>query len=391
MDNTEVKKQVIESFFQTLSYKKKNLADDLLTGTPFDQNEKVDQTFLQALQENLTYQYEQSDFFKKFCEQKHFVPQDLQTIDDIKNIPFLITDVFKSYTLKTTTSDPITIEITSSGTSGKKSHITLDTISGVRLLYSTYHIYKAMGLMSTEKVNYLMATYNPEVERTVATANSDLIVSHFAPSNRRFYALDLKDGEMTFLIDEAVEELREFAKETLPIRILGFPHHIVKIIEAYSEKYGRLVTSENSYILTGGGWKGFAKLYGDHFDSQDFLKKRTSFDYKNVRDVYSLVEHGIVYLECEYHHKHVPNESRVLIRDPKSLEVLGDNTGGLIQLITPLFESYPNISILTTDFGYIDRHCPCGREAPFITITGRASLSKSANCALTADQLLDKK
>jgi phenylacetate-coenzyme A ligase PaaK-like adenylate-forming protein len=388
MDEHTIKQHVIESFFRTLSYERKNSIDTILTETPFVETEETKGDFLLAMKESLLYQQANSPFFKAFCEHKKFSLEDLLSFEDLKKVPFLITDIFKTYSVSTNTNDNALVNFTSSGTSGKKSHIALNAISGSRLLYSTYYIYKNMGLVSEIKTNYLMMTYNPDVEDAMATSNSDVIVSLFAPAHTMFYALDIKNKEMTFLVDEAVEQLRSYVIENIPIRILGFPHHTVEVLKKYTSKYGTCVFPENSYILTGGGWKGFEKLYGKDFDALEFIRNNTNLPLSNLRDVYSFVEHGVDYLDCEHHNKHVPNVSHVYIRNPKTLAILADGEEGLLQFISPVCESYPNMSLLTTDFGYLNHNCPCGRDTAYITITRRASLSKTATCALTADELL---
>lgn len=389
MNKDLIKKQVVEEFFKTLSYEKKNIVDELLNETPFVSNDKTRETFFLAVKESFIYQYNNSDFFRKFCTLKKFSPENIIQYEDLKKIPPILTDIFKVYELSTSTDDTTKVDFTSSGTSGKKSHISIDLLSGRRLLYSTFHIYKDMGILSENKVNYLMMTYNPNTEDSLATSNSDVIVSYFAPANKTFYAIDVENGEIAFLLDKAVDCLRNFVLDGLPIRILGFPHHTVKVIESYTKKFGKLIVPESSFILTGGGWKGFDKLYKENFDFKNFIEMHTTFDFKNVRDVYSLVEHGVVYLDCENHKKHIPSISQVYVRDPKTLAVLNNNEEGLLQLMTPLFDSYPNLSILTTDFGYVSSGCSCGRGTPYLHITGRASLSKIATCALTADQLIE--
>lgn len=388
MDEHTLKQHLIESFFQTLSYERKNSIDTILTETPFVENEETKNNFLCAMREALRYQQTNSSFFKAYCEHKNFNLEDLVSFEDLKKIPFLITDIFKTYSVSTNVDDTTLMTFTSSGTSGKKSHSLFNAISGNRTLYSTYHIYKSMGLVSEIKTNYLMMTYNPKVEDEMATSNSDMLVSLFAPANKIFYALDLKNKEMTFLVDEAVEQLRSYVIQNIPIRILGFPHHTVEMLKTYASKYGTCIFPENSYILTGGGWKGFEKLYGNGFNALGFIKDNTNLPLTNLRDVYSFVEHGVDYLDCEHHNKHVPNVSLVYVRNPKTLAILPDGEEGLLQFISPLCESYPNMSLLTTDFGYLNHNCLCGRDTAYITITRRASLSKTATCALTADELL---
>ena len=52
------------------------------------------------------------------------------------------------------------------------------------------------------------------------------------------------------------------------------------------------------------------------------------------------VEHPIFYNTCPRHHFHVPIYSRVLIRDPATLEPLPMGQVGLVNLISPLIRGH---------------------------------------------------
>ena len=264
--------------------------------------------------------------------------------------------------------------------------------TGRRILFLNYFIYKEMGLVAPDTpTNYLMFCPDPAVDSSVGTSNSDLFVSRLAPVKAMFFSLGQDDGAMTFKKTEAVENLRRFVDKEDPIRMLGFMYHICEVILTYHQKYGKVNFPPGSYILYGGGWKNFAPQYGDNFDLFAFLKAHTNIDPKNVRDVYSLNEHGIFYLECEHHRKHIPNTAWVCSRDPQTLRRLPNGELGLLHLYTPVFESYPGLSLLTTDYGTAGERCACGRPGTYLEISGRAGLTKKTTCALTAEQLIRRK
>lgn len=77
----------------------------------------------------------------------------------------------------------------------------------------------------------------------------------------------------------------------------------------------------------------------------------------------------------------------VCARDPKTLEHLPDGQVGLLHLYTPVVESVPNLSLLTTDYGSVHPRCPCPLGGPYLTIVGRAA-GAHGGCAWTADQYL---
>ena len=105
---------------------------------------------------------------------------------------------------------------------------------------------------------------------------------------------------------------------------------------------------------------------------------------QNVRDLYGMVEHGVPYCECEKWRMHIPNYSRVLVRDPITLEVLPPGQAGLLQFLTPYHHSFPAVSLLTTDRGVVHPECRCGRKSPTLTLLGRAGVTKHKGCAIAA-------
>jgi hypothetical protein len=51
-----------------------------------------------------------------------------------------------------------------------------------------------------------------------------------------------------------------------------------------------------------------------------------------------------------------PNFGDVIIRDPKTLEVVPDGKKGIIQVLSIIPQSYPGHSILTEDIGVIEKN-----------------------------------
>jgi hypothetical protein len=64
---------------------------------------------------------------------------------------------------------------------------------------------------------------------------------------------------------------------------------------------------------------------------------------------------------------------------------------GLLELITPFNSMMPNLSVLSTDLGYLDtEQCTCGLKSPTFTLVGRGGLVKHKGCAMTAAELTKK-
>ena len=386
----KIRERTIREFYETGDYRKKNVIDDILTERPFEFPSWWEKAFLEAMRCGLGHHRANSRFYGRLCAYKNFTEENLRSFEDIWDIPYILCDIFKYYDIDTKTPDLLKVNFSSTGTSGRRSKVVLDKLSGHRLLYSSYHIYKSLGAVSNgPPVNYLAMSYNPAADDTASTTNSGIVISNFAPQKNIFYALDTDRGEkIKFLKDEAVAKLKEFVDEGLPIRILGFLHHTCETIMAYRERYGKLNFPKNSYILSGGGWKSFAGGYGENFDLYKFLENNTNLDLKNMRDLYSLSEHPVFYFECEHHNMHIPNVALACTRDPRTLKKLKSGETGLVHLYTPLIESSPLLSILTTDYGCIKESCTCPVGGPYIKILGRAGVTKKGTCTLTADQYI---
>ena len=72
----------------------------------------------------------------------------------------------------------------------------------------------------------------------------------------------------------------------------------------------------------------------------------------------------------------VPKISKVIVRDPYTLEVLNDGKEGLLQFLNPIPYSYPGLSVLTDDLGIKKT----SNNKEYFEITGRAKNSEIRGC-----------
>ena len=88
-------------------------------------------------------------------------------------------------------------------------------------------------------------------------------------------------------------------------------------------------------------------------------------------------------------HFHVPVYSRVIIRDPNDFSPLPNGKAGLINLLSPMMQSAPLLSVMTDDLGILhDEGCPCGAKSPWLEIIGRVGISDIITCAAGAEEFL---
>lgn len=355
----------------------------------FERGSSWENSFRGAMKHSLENQIEIFPYFRDLARRKRFSIQNLDADNWAESIPWIITPVLKEFDFTGSVPDGKGVFIYSSGTSGKRSKVVLDELSLIRTVAALVKVYTDMGLADTEACHCLFMGYAPNAAHGAASAGTDQLVSLLTPQRSKFFALDFDaNGQIKFFKDEAVNYLHDCVSEGSPIRVFGFLHFFCEVLSEYNKKFGKVKFPEKSLVLSGGGWKEFASNYGPSFNIYDFFRDHSSLAASQLRDSYSLAEHPILFVQCENNRFHIPSFSEVIIREPRTLKPLDFQHIGLIQLLTPLISSYPSCSILTTDFGYIERTCACGRPGPILSLAGRAGKNKLANCAIVADSYI---
>lgn len=358
----------------------------------FDQSAHTRQLFDDAMRETLAWHLKKCPDFRSFMRESGLA----NSSDVIANLapedfPPLLVSIFKEFRLVSVPEDQVKIELTSSGTGGRKSAIILDNRSYKRIFKVVNHTFASLGLVNKEeKVNYLCFTYDPKVAGSVGTAFSDKMLTGLTKRRSVFYCIRYNEQaeDFEFDLEATTKKLIEFSKRPEPVRILGFPAYLWQVCNRLEEKGIKLNFCNRSFIITGGGWK----MHKDQEVTKDIFKERVEktlgIPAQNIRDLFGMVEHGIPYVDCEHGRLHVPIYARVQSVDPETLLPVEPGQEGLLKLMTPYLSSYPSISLLTTDKAMIEENCPCGRAGKTFKITGRAGLAKHKGCAITALDLL---
>ncbi len=355
----------------------------------FDHNPYTGQLFDRAMNEALRWHAARCPEFRAFlsCAGLGDFDQDCAP----EQIPPLLVTIFKEFRLISVPEKQVKIELTSSGTGGRKSAIVLDHRSYRRILKIVNSIFASLGMVDhSQKVNYLCFTYDPKVAGNVGTAFSDKMLTGLTARRSVFYAIrwNHNANDFEFDLEATVKKLIEFSRRPEPVRILGFPAYLWQVCNRLDEKGMRLNLGKNSYIITGGGWKMHKDLEVTKDIFKDRIEKVLGMPRQNLRDLFGMVEHGIPYVDCEAGRLHVPVFARALAVDPETLQPVKDGEEGLLYLMTPYLSSYPSIALLTTDKAIIEGDCPCGRPGKTFRISGRAGLAKHKGCAITALDLL---
>ena len=363
----------MESFLKT---------ERLLESGPFEFTTESRGLFLESFREMASHHFDASPEFRSFWNQIGLTPQDIESEEDLVRAPAMMVTLFKEWDLCSVSRQDIVLRLTSSGTGGQKSQMLLNEGSLRRVKKMAWNIHKALGITSSDKVNYVCFTYDPRVAKDLGTAFTDELLTSFTGIQSVYYAFQWNTQKNEFEFNEQglIQRLRECQKEGLPVRLLGFPAFIYKVIKENNLQFN---FGAHSWVQTGGGWKGLADQEIPKVEFRQYISEKLGVPISNIRDLLGMVEHGIPYVDCERGNLHVPNYARVFVRSPFDLKPLANGEQGLLQLLCTYNDSYPAMNILTTDWGRLGR-CDCSLGGATIQITGRAGVSKHKGCAIQA-------
>ncbi len=342
--------------------------------------------FLAACRENFDYLLENCEDYKKICAAMGVhSSKDIRKPEDIPVIPTML---MKQHDFRVGKS---LITATSSGTSGRVSHVHFDRESLTAALRMALKVTRYHGIMSATPCRYIVMGYKPHHSNKAAVVKTAYLTTFLAPAISRKYILKhTKDGYKPDF-EGIVKALRKYEKGTAPVRFMGFPSYTFFLFRLLEEREISFRLPKGSKILLGGGWKQF---YQEAVDKETFYKlaeKTLGIDERNIVEFFGAVEHPILYTDCPYHHFHVPVYSNVVIRDPDTLKPLPLEQIGLVNLITPICKATPILSIMTDDLGILHdgTNCPCGVRSPYLEIVGRVAPQDIKTCAAGAAELLN--
>lgn len=351
--------------------------------------EESNELFLKAMRENCRYQYAHCEDYARILDEKGFHPDDLKEYADIEKLPFIPTLYFKHHKLLSMSNKRMLIKATSSGTSGKKSFIGFNFMSLYRGLRMVITVGKYHKLWSLKPTHYLIFGYEPSLKNQTAISKTAFGFTFFAPALSREYALkNTKDGYKLDL-ENLKKKFIKYSNSKFPVRTIGFPAYTYFLLKQMKEEGITVQLPKGSLLTLGGGWKQF---YAQKVSKEDFyqlVEEVLGIDDNHIVEFFGAVEHPILYTDCRCHHFHVPVYSRVIIRDVDNLTPVEYGQVGLINLLTPMVDSVPLLSVMTDDIGILhEGPCPCGEKSPWLEILGRVGIKDIITCAAGADELL---
>ncbi len=349
-----------------------------------------DAVFLDAMRENIAYHSARCPEYRLILRHRGFDLSELRNLDALARILPLPTMFLKAHTLFSVPEEKLLFKANSSGTSGKASQMGLDFDTArlaLKMVLKTFSYYKLISLRLT---NYIVLGFEPSKRNKMGAAQTAFGATLLAPALHRAYALRDTGDAYEANIQGLVEALLRYERAGHPVRLFGFPAYLLFLLEALDEAGVSLKLHPKSMIMTAGGWKQFFSQKADRNELYERARKTLGITEKNCHDFYGAVEHPVLYCDCRNHHFHVPKYSRIIIRDPKTLEPLPFGKPGLINLLTPLMGSMPFMSVMTDDLAVLHEggSCGCGTPSPWFEILGRVGLESLKTCAAKASDMV---
>jgi phenylacetate-coenzyme A ligase PaaK-like adenylate-forming protein len=360
--------------------------EKLLNSDPFDFSHENKKFFLESFRENCLCHYEKHEFTRKLWDHLEFHPSQLKTEEDLCKVPGTMVHLYKEHEFCSVPKSELVLTLTSSGTGGQKSQQFLNQESLDNVKKLAFNIHRSLGMASEKKYNYLCFTYDPKVADDLGTAFTDELLTNFTGKNEVYYAIQWNEEKKDFELNEqgVVETLKRFASSGIPTRILGFPALLFEMIEKYDL---HLDLGKESWLQTGGGWKGKADKEIPKQQFRQMITERLGIPVEHQRDLFGMVEHGIPYVDCEKGNLHIPNYARVMVRSPHDLSLRKKGERGLLHFLCSYNFSYPAPSLLTTDYGRVGL-CDCSIGGEILILEGRAGVNKHKGCALKALEVI---
>ena len=358
--------------------------DELVSAGPFLRDRaEADTLFRAAVLESFNYHFQNCAAFANYCKNREI--HDLNPNFPLGELPYIPAQAFKKFgrdLLLTPFSDKRSFVMNSSATSGVPSSIVVSRENAKRQAVAMAKVVSAF--LGKVKRPFIIFDLDPsENKQTELGARYGATVGYMSMASESYFVLK-KDEYGTIVLDfdklhNAIEKLNKI--DVAPV-IFGFTYVIFETLAKLNNDKN-LANFKIGNILHIGGWKKLEaqKITRNLFN--EMVAGKFGLNASDVIDAYGFTEQmGINHFSIGAGAKICPNFARVLVRDPVSLEVLPVGEEGLLQFISPLPLSYPGISVLTDDMGFItsDFGETFGYTGTLFNVTGRAKNAEVRGC-----------
>jgi phenylacetate-coenzyme A ligase PaaK-like adenylate-forming protein len=357
----------------------------------FDFSDSNESLFIDAMVENYRFQYTVQPFIRHLAHDLGITPDAIKGMKDVLGIPPLFVGTMKLDSFCSVSADEIELVLTSSGTAGQKTQAFFDKGSLLRLRNLAGSCFDALSYRSSIPAHSFLMSYDISRASNVGTSWSDEEIMSLAPvlSSHWVIEWDDKTGGFSFDAEKWAKKFVDLAADA-PVRMLGFPAFMYRLIEEVIRIEPHLLVKPDSFIVAGGGWKNHLGTPMTHKTFARFVEDSIGLPFENVRDTFGMAEHGVPYCSCKAGYHHVPIFGRLVARDPLSMQDVGYGREGMLQLLTPYNTAQPNLSVLSSDLAVLRKDCPCGLPGVYIESVRRGGIKKHRGCAIAAQEILGK-
>jgi long-chain-fatty-acid---luciferin-component ligase len=349
---------------------------------------------LQAVYEFFDHHFGNSPLYSDFCSFIGIRPENIREYEDLSQIPWVPSSFFKALTnfedpdkvKKLASVDNIIRSFSTSGSTGEPSLYPFDAESLKIVNESNSKIFYHVGGIR-EKDFLLMLTNPPNVSDTGMVQGMFLTIKGIL-WNESQIDFAIKEGEMD---SKHVRDILSKIKDRIR-HLYGPPFAYNDISDQMIQKNMIVKLDEDSKAFTTGGWKRVKGVVTREIMNEK-IQNAFGISQKNIRDGYGLTDIMSIFLECEFHQKHVPPWLYISARDPEDKNLTKEvpkGERGVAVIISPIIESYPAAVVpgdyirITHDY---EEKCECGRNGATIEFVGRYE-DAGRGCALREERLI---
>ena len=354
------------------------MIEDIFSLAPYSLKKEEKSAFLIKELKQLTLLHvKRCENYKNILEAFGYIDREYEKLEDFFAVPVRL---FKEYEISS--SREIFKTLTSSGTtSSKVSKIYLDTETAQ---LQTKALVKIMqDFLGKKRLPMLLVESKSVIKNSKmfsARVAGVLGLSNFG--RKHTYVLD-KDMKLdTALLKDFLQTYKD-----QPILIFGFTFMVWKYFFKAIKRDKLSIDLSKAILFHSGGWK---KLQDEAVSSDEFKKSfKTLTSLEKIHNFYGMVEQvGSIFVECEEGHLHTPNFADIIIRDTQTLEPLGFNVQGFIELLSIIPRSYAGHALLSEDIGEIlgEDDCSCGRMGKYFRVIGRVAAAEARGCSDTYEE-----
>lgn len=337
-------------------------------------------TLLPLLKAELAYACERNSGFRNYIEQW---PLDFRDMNQISDLPYLPVGLFKENPpLALVAADAIKRTLLSSSTTGQvPSRIVLDAATARRMSKSVLTIVR--DFVGPARRPYLVIdTRENLVAQSLLGARGAAIQALSSFATEIVCCLDAaRNGDASLDIEKLLACSAKWKDSE--ILVYGFTYVIwTQFVEPLRRK-GITLNLPNVRLLHSGGWKRLEQQAVTRNAFRQGVASVIGCAENRIIDYYGMVENvGVIYPDCEYANKHVPNFAEVIVRDPLTLMPVEPGQRGLIQVCSVLPTSFPGFLLLTEDMAEVIGRddCRCGRKGISFRFAGRAPKAELRGC-----------